>query len=88
MVPRQKEKRESHETKCKRGDSKYMSLAETATMQVADGYITFCKHFKYLGTWVSYSLRDDYDISKRIADANAAIGTLEKFWIDDHVDMY
>ena len=88
VVPRQKEKRESHETKCKREDSEYMSLAETATMQVADGYITFCKHFKYLGTWVSYSLRDDYDISKRIAAANAAMGALENFWIDDHVDMY
>ena len=87
VVPRQKEKRESHETKCKREDSEYMSLAETATMQVADGYITFCKHFKYLGIWVSYSLRDDYDISKRVAATNAAMGALEKFWIDDHVDM-
>ena len=65
-----------------------MSLAETATIQVADGYITFCKHFKYLGTWVSYSLWDDYDISKRIAAANAAMGALEKFCIYDHVDMY
>ena len=55
---------------------------------MADGYITFCKHFNYLGTWVSYSLRDDYDISKRIAAANAAMGDLKKFWIDDHVDMY
>ena len=57
-------------------------------MQVSDGYITFCKHFKYLGMWVSYSLWDDYDISKRIAAANAAMGALEKFWIDGHVDMY
>ena len=67
VVPRQKEKRESHETRRKREDREYVSLEETATMQVADGYITFCKHFKYLGTWVSYSLRDDYDILKRIA---------------------
>ena len=65
-----------------------MSLAETATMQSAYGYSTFCKHFKYLGTWVSYSLRDDYDTSKRIAAANAAMGALEKFWISDHSDMY
>ena len=33
-------------------------------------------------------LRDDYDISKRIAAANAAMRALEKFLIDDHVDMY
>ena len=65
-----------------------MSLAETATMQVADGYVTFCKHFKYIGTWISYSLHDDYDISKHIAAANSSMGALEKFWIDDHVDMY
>ena len=67
VVPKQKEKRESHKARCKREDSEYVSLEETATMQVVDGYITFCKHFKYLGTWVSYSLRDDYDILKRIA---------------------
>ena len=65
-----------------------MSLAETATMQVADRYIAFCKNFKYLGTWISYSLRDDYDILKRIAAANAAMGALENFWIEDNVDMY
>ena len=41
VVPRQKEKRESQEARCKREDSEYVSLAETETMQVADGYITF-----------------------------------------------
>ena len=31
--------------------------------------ITFKKHFKYLGGYISYSLRDDYDVEARIYQA-------------------
>ena len=57
-------------------------------MKVADGYVTFCQNFKYLGTWVSYSLYDNYEITKQVAAANAAMGSLGRFWDDPHVDMY
>jgi len=33
-------------------------------ISVADGTVTVCLHFKYLGSWISYSLRDDYDATK------------------------
>lgn len=39
------------------------------------------KHFKYLGSDISYSLhQEDYDIKSRIAAATKAFGVLTKFW--------
>ena len=58
------------------------------SVKVAYGYVTFCHHFKYLSTWVSYSLCDGYEITKRVAAANTAMGSLRNFWGDPHVDMY
>ena len=49
---------------------------------------TFCKHFKYLGSYVSYNLCDDYDVEDRIAAANKSMGALRNFWHNPHVDMY
>ena len=44
----------------------YDNLEETALIPVSDGQVTFCRHFKYLGSYVSVCLCDD-DIDKRIA---------------------
>ena len=88
FTKKRKEKRESHEAKCKREDVEYTSLAETVLVKVADGYVTFFHNFKYMGTWVSYYLSDDYYITKRLAAANIARGYLGRFWDDPHVDMY
>ena len=41
----------------------YNRLAETRFIIVSDGFISFCAHFKYLGSWLSFSLRDYYDVS-------------------------
>ena len=53
-----------------------------------DVFVTFCRHFKYLGTWVSFSLRDDHGVKKRLAAANASMGAMSKIWDEDHVDTY
>ena len=58
------------------------------SVKVAYGYVTFCHHFKYLSTWVSYYLRDDYNTTKRVAAANTTMGSLGKFRDDPHVNMY
>ena len=52
------------------------------------GIITYSKHFKYLGTFISYNLRDDYDIDKRIAAASKAMGALELFFNKKEVSTY
>ena len=46
---------------------------------VSEGFVTFCVHFKYLGSWLSFYLRGDYDVGRRIGAANASMGALEKW---------
>ena len=55
---------------------------------MADGIVTFCPHFKYLGSWISFSLWDDYNITKRITAANASMGALKIVWEDKYVDEF
>ena len=55
---------------------------------VANGNVTFFPHFKYLGSLISFSLRDDHDVANRIASANASMGAMSAFWDDNHVDVY
>ena len=52
------------------------------------GIITFKRHFKYLGSYISYSLKDNYDIEHRISQASAAIGAFNNFWYNDTVDCF
>jgi hypothetical protein len=51
---------------------------------VADGTQTF----QYLGSLISYNLRDDGDITVRISAANASMGALKELWCNPHLDMY
>ncbi|EJK60033.1 hypothetical protein THAOC_19683 [Thalassiosira oceanica] len=45
-------------------------------------------HFKYLGSFISYNLRDDFDIDLRIKKAGQAMGALKHFFNNKHVDTY
>ena len=66
----------------------YNNLPETRLIVVKDGFVTFCRHFKYLVSWISFSLREYHNISKRIAAANTSIGAMSEIWDDDNVDTY
>ena len=48
-----KEKKESAKARRKREDDAYDSLAETTPIPINDGFITFTRHFKYIGTTTS-----------------------------------
>ena len=62
-------------------DQKYDNAEETKPTLISESImITFTRHFKYLGSYISYSLKDDYDIEHRISQASAAMGALNKFW--------
>jgi hypothetical protein len=41
-----------------------------------------------LGSLISYNLRDDDDITARLAAANAAMGRMNKVWHNPHLDLY
>ena len=84
-----KTKKETQESiRQKKIDVKYDALPETQQFDVADGYVTFCRTFKYLGSRISYNLRDDADIEARLAMANQSMGALKEVWRNPHLDTY
>ena len=84
-----KEKKDTKEkTRQKKIDDKYDALPDTQQFEVADGYVTFCRTFKYLGSRISYNLRDDADIEARLAAANQSMGALKEVWRNPHLDTY
>ena len=71
-----------------REDVRYDSLPETATINVANGYITFSRKFKYLGSRILYSLRDNDDINAQLAAASQSMEALKEVWRNPHLDTY
>ena len=47
-----------------REKARYDDLEEIKPIAVADGQVTCCRHFKYLGSYISFGLIDDYDIEQ------------------------
>jgi len=66
----------------------YDQLNETQIFPVADGFVSLTRTFQYLGSLISYNLRDDDDITSRLATANASMGALTEVWHDPHLDVY
>ena len=66
----------------------YDRLNETQDFPVADGSVSFTRTFQYLGSLISYNLRDDDDITARLAAANASMGALKEVWRNPHLDVY
>jgi hypothetical protein len=71
-----------------RDNDAYDKLPETANFHVADGYVSFTRTFRYLGSLINYSLRDDDVITARIASTTAAMGALKDVWRNPHLDIY
>jgi hypothetical protein len=68
----------------------YNTLPETANVPVANGYVSFTRTFHYLGSLINFSLRDDDDITARIAAATAVMGALKEkeVWWNPHLDTF
>ncbi len=66
----------------------YDKLPESANVPIADGYVSFTRTFRYLGSLINYSLRDDDNITARIAAATASMGALKEVWRNPHLDMF
>jgi hypothetical protein len=86
MKEKKKETRES--ALQRREDAKYDALPETKQCDIADYYVTFCQTFKYLGSCISYNLRDDADIEAWLAAANQSMGALKEVLCNPHLDLY
>jgi hypothetical protein len=69
-------------------NNSYNNLAKMAAFPVANRYVSFTRTFCYLGLLINCSLRNDEDITARIALATTAMGTLKELWCNPHLDIY
>ena len=83
-----KTRQESYESRNRREEIAYSNLLEKRLIVVGDGLVTFCRHFKYLGSWIYFYLQEDHNIAKRLSAKNPLMGAMSKIWNDDHVDTY
>jgi len=65
----------------------YDESKETKPITVAEGFISFTRWFKYLGSIVLYNLRDDQDVAARIASALQAMCALHLFFKPPSIGM-
>jgi hypothetical protein len=70
-----------------REEELYNQLEETQPIEVHDGFVTYCQHFKYLGSFVSFSLCNDHDIKKCVTTATRSMGALKFVWDSPHLDI-
>ena len=87
LVVKTKKRTESEKKKREREDLQYENSDETKIVMVENGFVTFTRHFKYLGSHISYNLTDDHDIDSRISAASSSMGALAHFWNDEAVDL-
>ena len=66
----------------------YNRLDKTQSFPVADSFVSFTRTFWYLGSLISYNLRDNNAIAARLAAANASMGRMNKVWRNPHLDLY
>jgi hypothetical protein len=88
LCPSKQESQETEKDQTSREDAKYDALPETDQIIIADGYVTFCCKFKYLGSCISYHLQDDDNIEARLAAVNQSMGALKEVWHNPHLDTY
>ena len=69
-------------------DKVYGDFNETHRTEIGDGFFDFTKHFKYFGSFISYHMRDEYDIEQQIAEGSKAMRASSGFWNNDQVDMF
>ena len=51
-----KTRHESYESRHKREEITYDNLPKNRLIVVKDGFVTFCRHLKYLGSWIYFYL--------------------------------
>jgi hypothetical protein len=67
--------------------TEYNTINMDENLCVKDGYVTLTRHFKYLGAWVSDTLKDDYELTIRIKKAQAQMGSLRSFFRCPHIAL-
>jgi hypothetical protein len=82
-------KSESPAARYARESAIYDKAPQTARIWVREnkGFIDFTKVFKYLGSLITFDLRDDQDIQRAVNKAYQAMGALKNIWDNQYMDM-
>ena len=67
----------------------YFASDNTKRIYLSDGtsYVDFTAHFKYLGTYISFDLTEDFDINNRITKASREMGRLRHFFQNQYIEL-
>jgi hypothetical protein len=71
-----------------REDVKYDAPPKMVQIKTADGYVSFSRKFKYLGSQISYNLCNNNNINAQLAAASQNMGALKEVWRYPHLDTY
>jgi hypothetical protein len=75
-------------TRCEKHAELHDTLdKKSQPITVEDGFVSFCCHFKYLGSFTSFSLRNDYDVKKHVTAATQSMRALKNAWNSPHLDI-
>ncbi len=88
LTNEERQAEEKEQSRREREEELYDKLDKTQPIQVEDGYVTFCRHFKYLRSFISFGLCDDYDIKKQVTAATQSMGALKNIWDSPHLDIW
>ena len=69
-------------------DKEYEEENKTNSITVSDGFVTLTNYFRYLGSFVSYTLCGGYDVDRILASAYSSMVALNHFWKDSYVDLH
>ena len=81
-------KSESPAARYTRESAVYDKIPQTARKWIQGrGFIDLTKVFKYLGSLITFDLRDDQDIQRAVNKAYQAMGALKNVWDNQYIDM-
>lgn len=62
-------------------EESYENSPETNRITIGDGFVDSTKHSNYVGSNISYHMRDNYDIER-------SMGSFSIYWNTSHVHMF
>ena len=80
-------KKDNNKHKRQRVDTSYNEANETNSIAVSDRFVTFTKHFRYLGSFVSYNICDEQNVDGRLDSVSSSTEALNHFWKYTSIDL-
>ena len=64
----------------KEGGKRYNNSLIVNRAHTPDSFVDFYKHTKYLESYISFDLTNDFDVNHQLKTDNQSMGALKYFW--------